>query len=75
MPHPDRWETSSMEQGSKESRLGPYRTREIVKEEKVKTGQEIEVSIMRRDVKNVMRLFGTAKTADKFERDHTEREV
>jgi hypothetical protein len=35
MPHPDRWETSSMEQGSKESRLGPYRTREIVKEEKL----------------------------------------
>jgi antitoxin component of MazEF toxin-antitoxin module len=55
--------------------LGVLIPKEVAEEEKVKTGEEIEVTIMRRNVRNVMKLFGTAKTANEFERDHAEREL
>jgi antitoxin component of MazEF toxin-antitoxin module len=55
--------------------LGVLIPKEIAEEEKVRKGEEIEVSIMRRNVSGVMRLFGTAKTATGFERDHKEREL
>lgn len=48
--------------------------KEIAEDENVRKGEEIEVSILRRNVKDVMRLFGTAKTAAEFKRDRTERE-
>jgi len=54
--------------------LGVLIPKEVAEEEKVRKGEEIEVSILRRNVKDVMRLFGTAKTATGFERDHEERE-
>lgn len=54
--------------------LGVLIPKEIAEEEKVKKGEEIEVSILRRDMRNVMRLFGTAKGAAEFKRDHAERE-
>jgi len=49
--------------------LGVLIPKEIAEEEKVRKGEEIEVSIMRRNVSDVMRLFGTAKTATGFERE------
>jgi len=55
--------------------LGILIPKEIAKKENVKNGEEIEVSLLRRNVKDVMKLFGTAKGASRFERDHAEREL
>ena len=55
--------------------LGVLIPKEIAEEEKVKKGMEVEVSVVRRDLRSVMKLFGIAKDADKFERDHAEREL
>ena len=54
--------------------LGVLIPKEIVERERVKNGEEIEVSILRRNLKDIMKLFGTAKNASRFDRDHTERE-
>ena len=54
--------------------LGVLIPKEIVEEEKVRKGEEVEVSILRRNIRDVIRLFGTAKQVAEFERDHTERE-
>jgi len=54
--------------------LGVLIPKEIVEKERVKNGEEIEVSILRRNLKDIMKLFGTAKDASRFERDRTERE-
>jgi antitoxin component of MazEF toxin-antitoxin module len=55
--------------------LGVLIPKEIAEEEKVRRGEEIEVSILRRDVKNLMKLFGTAKDTRGFERNRAEREL
>ena len=55
--------------------LGVLIPKKIAEEEKVRRGEEIEVSILRRDVKNLMKLFGTAKDTRGFERNRAEREL
>ena len=54
--------------------LGVLIPKEIAEEERVKKGDEVEVIVARRDLRRVMKFFGTAKNADKFERGHRERE-
>lgn len=55
--------------------LGVLIPKKIAEEEKVRRGEEIEVSILRRDAKDLMKLFGTAKDTGRFERNHAEREL
>ena len=55
--------------------LGVLIPKEIAEEERVKKGEEVEVSVVRRDLRSVMKLFGTAKDARKFKRDYREREL
>lgn len=54
--------------------LGILIPKDVAEEERVKKGEEIEVSILRRNMSNVMKLFGSAKGAAEFKRDHKERE-
>lgn len=55
--------------------LGVLIPKEIANREKIKAGEEIEVSILKkRNLKEIMKLFGSAKGALKFERDHKDRE-
>ncbi|MEM5879000.1 MAG: hypothetical protein QXU74_00715 [Candidatus Aenigmatarchaeota archaeon] len=54
--------------------LGILIPKEIAEKEKVKEGEIIQVSIVKPNLKEVMKLFGTAKDASKFERDHKDRE-
>ncbi|MEM5773241.1 MAG: hypothetical protein QXL86_03415 [Candidatus Aenigmatarchaeota archaeon] len=54
--------------------LGILIPKEIAEKEKVKEGEIIQVSILKPNLKEVMKLFGTAKGASKFERDHKDRE-
>ena len=52
--------------------LGVLITVEIIREKKIKEGQEIEISIFKRDperLKRIMKAFGSAKGASRFKRD------
>ena len=54
--------------------LGVLIPKEIIKEEKLREGQKIELSLLkRRRIEEVLKLFGTAKGAKPFERDRTDR--
>ena len=54
--------------------LGVLIPKEIVKEEKLREGQKIELSLLkRRRIEEVLKLFGTAKGAMPFERDRIDR--
>jgi len=46
---------------------------EIIREEKIKEGQHIEVSILKKNLKLIRESFGIAKGSSKFERDHKDR--
>ncbi|MEM5836399.1 MAG: hypothetical protein QW058_01400 [Candidatus Aenigmatarchaeota archaeon] len=54
--------------------LGILIPKEIAEREKVREGEIIQVSIVKPNLKEVMKLFGTAKSSSKFERDHKNRE-
>ena len=54
--------------------LGVLIPKEIIKEEKIKEGQEIGVSLLKqRRLEEVWKLIGTAKDWKPFERDRTDR--
>ena len=54
--------------------LGLLIPKEIAEHEKLKEGQEIEVSLIQRlKLEEVLKLFGTAKGAKPFKRDRTDR--
>ncbi len=55
--------------------LGVLLPNEIVKNEKIKIGEQIEISILKKNVKLIEKSFGMAKGSSKFERDHTDRNV
>jgi hypothetical protein len=47
--------------------------KEIIEKEKVKAGDVIQVSILRPNLEEIMKFFGSAKNASKFKRNHEER--
>jgi len=47
---------------------------EIARKEKLKEGQKIEISILKKNLKLLKESFGIAKGTTNFERDHTDRE-
>ena len=54
--------------------LGFLIPKEIVQQEKIKEGQEIELNLMkRRKLEEVWKLIGTAKGTSPFERDRIDR--
>lgn len=55
------------------SSLGIIIPSEVVKNEHLQEGKEVRVSIVKRDFAALEKLFGSAKGAGPFERDHRER--
>ena len=54
--------------------LGVLIPKEVIEIEKIKEGQEIEVSLLKkRKLEEVWKLIGTAKEAKPFERDRLDR--
>ena len=54
--------------------LGVLIPKEITKQERIKEGQEIEISLLkRRKLEEVWKLIGTAKGTKPFERDRIDR--
>jgi len=54
--------------------LGILIPKGIAEQDKIKVGQEIQVSFLKqRKIEEVLKLFGTAKGAKPFERDRTDR--
>jgi len=54
--------------------LGILIPKEIIAEEKLKEGQDIELGVLRkRNLDEVLRLFGTAKGTKAFARDRADR--
>lgn len=54
--------------------LGLLIPKEVAEHEKLKEGQEIEVSLLKqRKIEDVLKLFGTAKGAKPFVRDRIDR--
>lgn len=56
------------------SSLGVLIPKEFVKKEKIKEGEEIEVSLLKqRKLEEILKLIGTAKGTEPFKRDRTDR--
>lgn len=55
--------------------LGILLPKEIAKESKIKKGERIEVSILKRDLRLLRKAFGIAKGTSKFERERIERKL
>jgi antitoxin component of MazEF toxin-antitoxin module len=56
--------------------LGILIPKEVVVKEKIKTGEEIKVTMLKTNAKNIkelLKLFGSAKGASSFRREHKER--
>ena len=54
--------------------LGVLIPKEFVEKEKIKEGEEVEVSLLKkRKLEEVLKLIGTAKGTKPFERDRTDR--
>ena len=54
--------------------LGVLIPKKVIVNEKIKEGQEVEMSLLkRRKIEEVLKLFGTAKGTKPFERDRTDR--
>ena len=54
--------------------LGILIPKEVIEEEKIKEGQEIELNLLkRRKLEEVWKLIGTAKGTKPFERDRIDR--
>lgn len=56
--------------------LGVLIPKEVVAKEKIKTGEEIEVTMLKTNAKNIkelLKLFGSAKGAKPFKREHKDR--
>ncbi len=53
--------------------LGVLLPKEIAKEMKVKEGESIEISIIKKDKEMIRSMFGKAKGASRFVRDHKDR--
>ena len=54
--------------------LGVLIPKEVIEEEKIKEGQEIELNLMKkRKLEEIEKMFGIAKGAKPFERDRTDR--
>lgn len=47
---------------------------EVARKEKLKEGQKIEISILKKNLKLLKEAFGIDKNASKFEREHRDRE-
>ncbi|MAH47807.1 hypothetical protein CMI37_18440 [Candidatus Pacearchaeota archaeon] len=45
----------------------------VVREEGIKLGQEVEVSLLKKNLRLIRESFGIDKGASKFERDHRDR--
>ena len=45
----------------------------VVKEEKIKLGQEVEVSLLKKNLKLIEESFGMDRGASSFEREHRDR--
>lgn len=54
--------------------LGILLPGKIVREEKIREGEKIEVSILKKNLKLIEESFGIARGASKFKREHIERE-
>lgn len=54
--------------------LGVLIPMEIARKEKLKEGQKIEISILKKNLKLLKEAFGIDKGASKFEREHNDRE-
>lgn len=54
--------------------LGVLLPKEVIREEGIKEGEEIEISILKKNLDLINRSFGIDRGAKKFERDHTDRE-
>ena len=54
--------------------LGVLLPKELTDKERIKEGEEIEISLLKkRKLEEVLKLMGTAKGAKPFERDRTDR--
>ena len=54
--------------------LGILIPRDVIDSDKIKEGEEIEISLLKkRRIDDVMKLFGSAKGAKPFERDKNDR--
>ena len=54
--------------------LGALIPKEVIEEEKIKEGQEIELNLMRKKkLEEIEMMFGIAKDAKPFERDRIDR--
>jgi antitoxin component of MazEF toxin-antitoxin module len=54
--------------------LGVLIPKEVAKEMKIKKGQEIEISVLKKNPEMIAKFFGIDKGAKPFERDHRDRE-
>jgi hypothetical protein len=54
--------------------LGVLIPKDIVKEARIKKGQNITISILEKNPETIKKFFGIDKGAKPFERDHIERE-
>ena len=53
--------------------LGIIIPKQVIQEEKLEAGKEVQVSIIKKDFRLLERLFGTMKGAKPFERDRRDR--
>ena len=53
--------------------LGILLPGEVIKEEGIKPGQQIEVSVLKKNLKLIEESFGIAKGSSKFERENRDR--
>lgn len=54
--------------------LGVLIPKEVAREMKIKKGEEIEISILKKNPELIAKFFGIDKGAKPFERDHRDRE-
>jgi antitoxin component of MazEF toxin-antitoxin module len=54
--------------------LGVLIPKEVAREMKIKRGEEIEISIIKKDLRLLRESFGSARGAKSFEREHINRE-
>ncbi|MBI5060921.1 MAG: AbrB/MazE/SpoVT family DNA-binding domain-containing protein [Candidatus Aenigmarchaeota archaeon] len=55
--------------------LGVLIPKGVAKEMKIKKGEEIEISILKKNIRLISESFGIARGAKPFEREHRDREV
>ena len=54
--------------------MGLLIPKDVAREMRIRVGEEVNVGILKKDKELIKRMFGSAKGAKPFEREHIERE-